>query len=268
MADFTIANLATLEAKIAYRVKTMADAVTAVKAGTAAIISAAHGLNDDNGIGDAMRVAAEKWDADLDNLDKTAAAQFVDILASKWQDSATSPADVSSVQRTSFDSWFTNSKATLTNPLMTNELVTAIRAKFGQSAVSAANASAPAAVTAATVTPTGDDTLTAVYVAAPIDTTLYAGALLEALQVHGAASGGTVTTTTATYTLTGVLADGVTPWIGTVTIPSGTAENATVEVVPNTAKTYPVKITAVTGDGMTAAEVVLFRTKTPRTIAA
>jgi len=266
MAEFTIANLATLEAKIAFRLKTLADAVTTVKAGTAAIQSAAHGLNDDNGIGDAVRVAAEVADLALSNLEQSSADWFADILAAYWQNSATSPLDVGSVQRTSFDSWVTNSKASLTNPLLTNELVKALRAKFGTSAVSAANASAPTGVQMATCVNTAAATGTLAYVAAPIDTTLYAGALLEGLVTAGSDADEYKTTTT--YTLTGLLADGVTPWIGTCVIPSGTALAAAVEVIPNTAKTYPAKITAVTLSGGTAADAVKFQTKSPRAIAA
>ena len=263
MAQFTRANLETLEAKVAYRAKTIADAVTTVKAATAALISAAAGITDDNGIGAAIRVKAEVMDNLLAALEQAAIEWFADILATYWQNSDTTPDDLASAKQATFDAWYSNVKTGATNPMLCNETVMALRRKFGDSAVSAANASPPAGDSFGTFLVTGASAGTLTAPAAYMDTTKYGGALLEIIVTNEFGS-------ETTLTFTGTLADGVTPWQSSplvVTLVGGGAGTLH-EIVPATPKTYAAKITGVTVSGGTNGDAFTIRVKTPRAIAA
>jgi hypothetical protein len=262
MAQFSRANLETVESKWTFRPKTLKDAVTTAKAGTAALITALDGIADDNGIAAAMRVKAEVMDNALGNLEQISIDDLADILATYWQSTDTSPDDLASAKQPTFDSWYTNVKTGATNPLLTNELVMALRRKFGDSAVSAANASPPAADSFGTVAITGAAACTLTPPTAYMDTTKYGGALLEIYVTNAFGS-------ETTLTFTGLLADGVTPWTSAaLVVPNLSAIGYTAEIIPSTAKTYAAKITAVTVSGGTADDAFTIRVKTPRAIAA
>jgi hypothetical protein len=262
MAQFSRANLETVEAKVAYRSKTVKDAVTTVKAASAALMAALQGITDDNSISAAMQAKAEVMDNVLGNIEQAAIDWFADILATFWQSTDTTPDDLASAKQATFDAWYTNVKTGATNPLLTNELVMALRRKFGDSAVSAVNASPPAADSFGTVAITGAAACTLTPPTAYMDTTKYGGALLEIYVTNAFGS-------ETTLTFTGLLADGVTPWTSAaLVVPNLSAIGYTAEIIPSTAKTYAAKITAVTVSGGTADDAFTIRVKTPRAIAA
>lgn len=260
MAAFSIANWDTLEKLMAYRPKTLKTAVTAVTAATAALKTAFAAIGDSNGIGSALYAAAMDADDALDALEQAAAAKFAALCATLWQSLDTTP----DTDYLSFDEWFTAKKSSLTNPLMTNEMVETFRRLGGH--ISAANASGPSGTSYGTFVNTGADTGTKTLVGAPVDPVLYAGGLLEAVVVNGE-KGGNAFTSNTTYTLTGFDING-SVWTGSVVVATDTAEGVATEVTPTIAKTYPVALTDVTVSGATALESVRFQIKEPRVIAA
>lgn len=259
MAVFTYANWETLEKLWAYRSKTIKTATAAVAAATDALETALEGITDDTGVAAAINAGLQAADNRLDGLENAGIEWLVRILAPLWQSTDTTP-DSSYL---TLDSWFTAYKSSLTNPLMCNETVEALRAAYGAAAVSAANASGPSATSYGTSTVSGATTVTNSLVTTPVDTNLYGGGLLEAYvdtQIEGAANADTV------FTLVGIDING-SVWGGTCTIADATAAASVQEVVPTVAKTYPVRLTDVTvADAESGA--VTWRIKEPRIVAA
>jgi len=256
MAQFTVANWETIEKLIAFRSKKVNDAVDLIEADTPNVKTALDGITDDTGIAAAMRAEVETADDALAGLAQPTGNWFAKLVASLWQNAAVAPDDDQADY--TFDSWYTAVKASLTNPILTNEIVILLRRAFGTAAVSAANASAPSATSYGTTTVTGATTCTNVLVSAPVDTTLYKGGLLESIVTNQFGS-------ETTFTLTGEDSAG-NPWGGTCVVDNGAAIGETFEVVPSVAKTYAVKLTDVTVTGGTNGDAVIWRVKTPRVI--
>lgn len=261
MASLTFANWRTVEAKAAYRIKTIADAVVAVKAGTAALQTALDGINDDTGIAAKFRATMEVADDLLDNLENKAIETIAADIEALWAAQATTPKDGSGdAIAYTFNAWVTSQKSGDTNPLLSNEITRTFRRKNGDNALSAANCSGATETSYGTSTVTGATTVTNVLVTAPVDTDLYAGGLLEAYVTNQFGS-------ETTFTLTGVDLNG-SPWTGSVVIANGAEVGSTHVVVPTIAKTYAVKLTNVTVAGGTASDAVTWRIRAPLTIAA
>lgn len=262
MADFTYANWETLEALLVSKARGIKTAVTAAIAKTAAINTALDAIPDDTGVCSALRVASQKVDNALDGLEQAAIQGYVDALQATFQDYDTTPKDGSDVPvALTFDAWFSASKGSMTNPLMCNDSVMALRRAGGT--VSPANAACPSETLYGTFTITGATAGTLVAVDDPVDTALYRGAPLRLLittTVEGA------TSTDVTGTITGLDADG-NPWTGTYSIPDGSVAGTYINVTPSTAKTYPVSISACTvANATTAYGAFTIRAGDPRTI--
>jgi hypothetical protein len=262
MADFTYANWETIEALFVSKSRGIKTAVTAALAKTAAINTALDAIPDDTGVCALLRAASQKADNALDGLEQAAYQSYADALQAVFQDYDTTPKDGSDVPvALTLDAWFTASKASMTNPLMCNDTVLALRRAGGT--VSAVNAACLVNTLYGTFTITGATAGTLVAVSAPVDSALYKGAPLKVVvttQVEGADAN------PVTGIITGLDANG-TAWTGTYSIPDASAAATEIAVTPSVAKTYPVSISAVTvANAATTYGAFTIKAADPRTI--
>lgn len=265
MAYFAITDFAGdstgFENSLAYKIAAQKTAYTAALAAIAAQRTRLDAIADTTGIAAKLRGAVETQALSLAILENESVRQEMMTLNAVMMDDSFAPRDGSGVlYGSTFDAWFASRKSGLTNPLLTNEFARVYRRLATQAALSAANCSGLTATSYGTTTVSATGVCTNVLVAAPIDTTLYGGCLLE----------GEVTTELSgaiTFTLTGTDLNGSAQTM-TCTVGAGDihAGDKTI-VIPGTAKTYLVKITGVAANTGSAG-VIRWQARDPRTLAA